>query len=172
MLWSKAILPATSALRREQIKVQLALATTLMHVKGYAASEAAAALDQARLYIDRAQALGDPPEDPMLLFSALHAFWNSSLAAFNGDVIREVAAQVLALAQKQKAAAPLMLGHRLMASALMYTGDIVKCRAHFDQATTLYDPAEHCSLTTRFGLDNGVGNLIPKSIEFMVARLC
>jgi len=151
-----AALPGTPALRREQIKLQLALATALMHIKGYAASQATAALDQARLYINRAQALGEPPEDPTLLFSALYALWNSSLAAFNGDAIREVAAQVLMLAQKQKATAPLMLGHRLMATSLMYTGDIVEGRAHFDQAIALYDPAEHRSLTTRFGLDGGV----------------
>jgi predicted ATPase len=34
-----ATLPATSALRREQIKLQVALITPLLHVKGYAASE-------------------------------------------------------------------------------------------------------------------------------------
>jgi predicted ATPase len=160
-----AALPGTPALRGEQIKVQLALATTLMHIRGYAASEATAALDQARMYIDRAQALGEPPEDPMLLFSALYAFWNSSLAAFNGDVIREVAAQVLALAQNQKAIVPLMLGHRLMATSLMYTGDIAEGRVHFDQAVALYDPAEHRSLATRFGLDGGVVILSHRSLS-------
>jgi len=63
-----AALSGTPTLRREQIKLQLALATALMHTKGYAASEAMAALDRARLYMDRAQALGEPPEDPRNLF--------------------------------------------------------------------------------------------------------
>ncbi len=43
-----ATLPATPALRREQIKLQVALITPLMHIKGYAAPETKAALEQAR----------------------------------------------------------------------------------------------------------------------------
>ena len=39
--------------------------------------------------------------------------------AFNGDVLRELAAQFLALAEKQGATVPLMIGHRLMAMSLL-----------------------------------------------------
>ena len=42
-----ADLAATPALRREQIKLQVALITPLMHVKGYAAPETKAAAEQA-----------------------------------------------------------------------------------------------------------------------------
>ena len=62
-----AILPGTAALRREQINFQVALITPLMHVKGYAAAEPRAAAVQARALIERAEALGEPPEDPLLL---------------------------------------------------------------------------------------------------------
>ena len=68
-----AALPATPALRREQIKLQVALITPLMHVKGYAAPETKAAAERARLLIEQAEALGEPPEDPLLLFSVLSA---------------------------------------------------------------------------------------------------
>ena len=74
-----ATLPGTPALRREQIKLQVALITPLMHVKGYAAAETKAAAEQARLLIEQAEALGEPPEDPLLLFSVLYAFWVSEL---------------------------------------------------------------------------------------------
>ena len=74
-----ATLPGTAALRREQIKLQVALITPLMHVKGYAAAETKAAAEQARLLIEQAEALGEPPEDPLLLFSVLYAFWVSEL---------------------------------------------------------------------------------------------
>ena len=53
-----ATLPSTPALRREQIKLQLALAHALMHTKGYAAPETRASFKQARLYIEEAEALG------------------------------------------------------------------------------------------------------------------
>ena len=53
-----AALPATPALRREQIKLQVALIIPLIHVKGHAAPETKAAAESARLLIERAQTLG------------------------------------------------------------------------------------------------------------------
>jgi Adenylate and Guanylate cyclase catalytic domain len=53
-----ATLPATPALRREQIKLQVALITPLSHVKGYAAPETEAAAERARLLIEQAEARG------------------------------------------------------------------------------------------------------------------
>ena len=101
-----ATLPATPALRREQIKLQVALITPLIHVKGYAAPETKAAAERARLLIEQAEALGEPPEDPLLLFSVLYGFWVANIVAFNGDAVRELAAQFLALAEKQGATRP------------------------------------------------------------------
>ena len=154
-----ATLPATPALRREQIKLQVALITPLMHVKGYAAPETKAAVERARLLIEQAEALGEPPEDPLLLFSVLYGFWAANYVAFNGDVCRDLAAQFLALAEKQGTTAPPMIGHRLMGASLLHTGEIAQGRAHYDQALALYDPAEHRPLATRFGQDIGVAIL-------------
>jgi predicted ATPase len=53
-----AALPATTALRREQLRLQVALITPLIHVKGFASSETRAAAEQARLLIEQTQALG------------------------------------------------------------------------------------------------------------------
>ena len=50
-----ATLPATPALRREQIKLQVALITPLMHIKGYSAPETKAAAERARLLIEQAE---------------------------------------------------------------------------------------------------------------------
>ena len=166
-----ATLPATPALRREQIKLQVALITPLMHVKGYAAPETKAAAERARLLIEQAEALGEPPEDPLLLFSVLYGFWVANYVAFNGDVVRELAAQFLALAEKQGATAPLMIGHRLMGISLLRTGDIAEGRAHFDRAIALYDPAEHRPLATRFGQDVRGGNLVLSVVGSVVAWL-
>ena len=55
-------------------------------VKGYAAPETKAAVERARLLIEQAEALGEPPEDPLLLFSVLYGFWVANYMAFNGDV--------------------------------------------------------------------------------------
>ena len=158
-----ATLPATPELRREQIMLQVAVITPLIHVKGYAAAETKAAAEKARLLIEQADALGEHPDDPLLLFSVLYAFWVANYTAFDGDVCRELAVQFLSLAEKQRAIVPLMVGHRLMGTSLLSTGHIADGRAHFDQAVALYDPAEHRALATRFGQDLGVTALSYRS---------
>jgi predicted ATPase len=133
-------LPSTRALRCDEIKLQVALITPVMHVRGYAAPETKAAAERARLLIEQAKAMGEPLEDPQLLFSALYGLWAANLVAFNGDEIRELAAQFLALAEKQGTTVPLMWAHRLMGSALLLTGGIAEGRAHYDRAIALYNP--------------------------------
>ena len=145
-----AALPVTPTLRREQIKLQVALITPLMYLNGFAALETKAAEERARLLIEQAEALGEPIEDPLLLFSVLYGFWVANFVAFNGDVMRELAAQFLTLAEKQRTTVPLTVGHRLMGTSLLFTGDIAQGRAHLDRAITFYDPVEHRPLATRF----------------------
>ena len=154
-----AALPATPALRREQIRLQVALITPFIHVKGYAAPETKAAAERARVLIEQAEGFGEPPEDPLLLFSVLYALWVESFVAFNGDVVRELAEQFRALAEKQGTTAPLLIAHRVMGISLLHTGDIAESRKHFDRATALYDPAEHRPLATRFSIDARVSIL-------------
>jgi class 3 adenylate cyclase/predicted ATPase len=156
-------LPSTPALRREEIKLQVALINPLQHVKGQAAPETEAAAERARLLIDQAEALGEPPEDPLLLFSALHALFSANITAFNGDVVRERAAQILALAEKQGGKVPLN-GHGAMSVTLALTGNFAEAVVHADQALALYDPVEHRPLAARFAQDPRVAALIYRSL--------
>jgi tetratricopeptide (TPR) repeat protein len=80
------------------------------------------------------------------------------------DVLCDLAAQYLALAEKQRATIPLMVGHRLVGSSSLHTGDFVDSRAHFNQALSLYDADKHRSLATRFGQDIRVSILSFRSI--------
>jgi predicted ATPase len=159
-----ATLPGTPVLRGEQIRLQVALVNALMHLKGYAAPEPKAAVEQARQFIERAEALGEPPEDPLLLLSVLYGVWAASYVAFNGDPTRELASQFMALAEKQGQTVPLMIGHRLMGTSLLLTGEIAKGREHFDHAFALYDPAKHRPLATRFGQDVRVSILVYRAL--------
>jgi hypothetical protein len=129
-----ATLPSTPALRRDEIKLQVELITPLLHFRGYAAPETGAAVERARLLIEQSETLGEPPEDPLLLFSVLYGLWVANLVAFNGDVMRELAVQFLELAKRQSATAPLMVAHRLMGLSLLHTGEIADGRAHLDHA--------------------------------------
>ena len=159
-----ATLPSTPALRREEIKLQVALIYPLQHVKGLGTPDTKAVVERARLLIEQAEALGEPPEDPLLLFSVLDALWQTGSDAFNGDVARERAAEILALAEKQGGKVPLMRGHLVMGVTLVLTGNFAESLLHHDQSLALYDPVEHRSLATRFLQDPRVGALYWRSL--------
>jgi predicted ATPase len=161
-----ATLPATPALRREEIKLQVALITPLSHVKGYSAPETKVAAERARLLIEQAEIVGEPGEDPLLLFSVLYGVWTSDYVAANGDAVRDLSEQFLALAEKQGATAPLLIAHRVMGISLAFIGEIAKSRMHFDRAIALYDRAEHRPLATRFGVDSAVSSFSYRSWDF------
>jgi hypothetical protein len=156
-----ATLPGTPTLRREQFKLQVALLNPLGHLKGFAAPETKEAVERARLLIEQAELLGEPAPR---LSSVLVGLWVASYNAFNGDAMRELAAQFLALAEKQGAKTLFLIGHRIMGVSLAWTGDIAEGRAHYDQAIALYDPAEHRPLAARFGLDAQSSVLSQRSI--------
>jgi predicted ATPase len=159
-----ASLPGTPALRREQIKLSVAIITPLQHVKGNASPEANAAAERARLLIEQAEALGEPPEDPLLSFAVLYSLWTSNYVGSNGDVTRELAAQFLALAEKQGTTAALLTAHRMMGITAIYAGEFERGRAHFDKGIVLYRDSEHRPLAGRFGADARVSILSFRSL--------
>ena len=122
------------------------------------------AFDQARALIERAEALGERPEDPLLIFSILYGVWAANFVEFNGHLLCELSAQFLARAEKHGATIPLAFGHRLMGISLAWTGDIAEGRVHYDQGVVLYDPAVHRPLATRLGQDAGVSILCHRSM--------
>ena len=154
-----AALPATPALRRQEIKQQVGLANALMYTKGWAAAETKAAFDHAHALMEKAEALGEPAEDPLLLYSVLYGFFLQRFISFNGDAACTLARQFLALAERQKATAPVMIGRRLLGNSLLCVGDFAEGLAHLDRALAFYDPAAHRPLATRFGQDVGVAIL-------------
>ena len=101
----------------------------------------------------------------MLLLLVLNGFWAASQVAFNGELMHDLAAQIMALAEKQRATAPLMVGHRSMGISLLLTGDVAEGRAHLDKAVAFYDPTKHRPLATRFGQDIGVALLSWRSLD-------
>jgi predicted ATPase len=133
--------------------------TVLMHIKGYGAPDTKAATDRARSLIENAEAVGESPEDPLLLFSVLYSSWVGNIAAFDGDAALELSGQFLTLAEKRGTSGPLMLAHRMVGMTLLSIGELADARAHLDRAIELYNPAEHRSLAARFGADARVAIL-------------
>lgn len=149
-------LPTTPELRRQEIKLQVVLANALMPTKGHSAPETKAAAQRARQLVEQAEALGEAPEDPLLLFSVLFSVWLATYNADNSDEACKFAAQLLALAEKQGTTVPIMVGHRVMGISLLSAGDITEGRAHLDRAIALYDATQHRPLLTRFSIESGV----------------
>ena len=112
-------------MRREQIKLQVGLSYALMQTKGYGASETKAALEQARVLIQRTGRLGRPaPSDPLALFSILYGVWVWNFAAFDSLATLDLAGQFLTLARQRDETFPLAIGHRIIACSLLVAGDI------------------------------------------------
>ena len=159
-----AALPSNAALRREQIKLQVAIINPLMHVKGYAAPETKAAVEQARQLIEQAESQGEPPDEPLLLFSILYGFWVANYVAFNGDTMRELASEFVTLAEERQTTLPLVTGHRLMGASCLHSGEIATARMHLDKAIELYEPTEHRHGAVLFGQDVRVAALFYRSL--------
>ena len=93
-------------------------------MKGYAAPETKAAVEQARLLIDQAEALGEAPEDPLLLFSVLFGSWLAALRRIRWRRGARARDAIPVTRGKAKGNRPAYVGHRLMGISLAWTGDI------------------------------------------------
>jgi len=158
-----AALPQTSDTRRQQIKLQVALLAPTTNTKGYAAPETRAAVERAQALIEDAEALGEPPDDPLLLITVLYAFWQNNLFALNSTILDEFSRRILALAQKQRSSFALNIGYRTMGVSLSISGKLPAGRQHLDRAVTLYNAAEHRPLMTRIPIDGLVACLVART---------
>jgi predicted ATPase len=156
------ILTPTAELRREQLELQVALFGPLRNLKGPGSPETRAAIDKTRALVEQAEKLGEPAPQ---LFSVLAVLWIATYNAFDGDAVRDLATQLLSLAEKQTATFPVVSAHQIMGMSLVATGDIAEGRAYYDRGLMLYDPGAHRTLATELGReDAGVIFLCQRAI--------
>jgi class 3 adenylate cyclase/tetratricopeptide (TPR) repeat protein len=138
-----ASLPEGPARRSKELDLQTALGRALIAAKGYAADETGQAFARAR-------ALSAEMEDGPQLFPVL--FGQSLFRLLRGelDIAREVAQEMLGLAERQQDSASLVVAHRALGTNLFWLGQPAIARGHIDQALTLFDPAEHAQLAERY----------------------
>ena len=70
---------------------------------------------------------------------------------------RELAEQLLSLAQRQQDPALLLPAHRAMGQTVYWQGELARARAYLEQGIALYDPQQHRSLAFPYSQDAGVG---------------
>jgi DNA-binding response OmpR family regulator/predicted ATPase len=144
------------ARRRDELKLQIALARTLLEQKGYANPQVGEAYAKAA---DLSKSVDDPGMQLAVLYGlCAHHYIGGKPKAMLND-----ADEFLALAERQKEAGPITTGHRLVGTARLINGDIKNANAALDESRAHYDPHEHGASTqvgqdlrAKFGQDLGV----------------
>jgi hypothetical protein len=147
-------LPETLERSRLELDLHIPLISALIGARGYTHAESSAALDRSRQLIAATAATGTP-----LHFPVLWGVWVADCVRGNVNGLLEPAQQFLALAERQPASAPRAVGHRMLGTGLLYTGDFRQARPHLELAASLYRPEEHREFAFRYGQDIGASAL-------------
>ncbi len=84
----------------------------------------------------------------LTVLAGIHAFY---VIRAELDTALEVAQQLLSIAQGRQDAALLIRAHIAMGESLIYRGEFVGARTHFERANSLYDPIQHRWLAAILG---------------------
>jgi predicted ATPase len=148
-------LPETRERNQLELDIQVTLTTALMAGKGYADPETVAALERANRLVTETGAVGSP-----LHFSVLYGLWVSTFHSGAIAAGLDHATNFLSLAQSQPSSGPLVVGHRILAWSLIYSGDHSAALAHAETAASLYRPEEHRDSAFRYGQEIGVSAFV------------
>ena len=144
-------LPDPRERKQQELDLQVTLAAALRESKGHAHPAVAEVLGRARDLIVESEAPGS-----MLHFSVLYGLWVAQYLGGEPIAALKQAREFLSLAQSQTQSGLVLVGHRLLGSALLFTGDYPRALSHLDRAVALYRPQEHAELAFRFGADIGI----------------
>ena len=145
-----ALLPDTPEGAQQELTLQRALGASLLTTRGFAAPEVEHVYTRARALCQR---LGDNHEIGPVLFG----LWGFYEVRGDLQIARELAEQLLTLAQGQHDPALLLQGHRALGDTLFYLGEFVPARAHLEQGIALYNPQQHRTHAFLYGQDPGMG---------------
>ena len=147
-------LPETLERSRLELDLHIPLTAALIGARGYAHAEVSAALDRSRQLVAATAATGTP-----LHFSVLYGVWVVDYVRGNAERVLEHAQQFLSLAETQPVSAPRLIGHRILGTGQLFTGDFRQARPHLELAASLYRAEEHREFAFRYGQDIGASAL-------------
>jgi len=137
-------LPETPARLAETADVHLAVATTLIAIRGTGSPDVEACHLRAR---DLAERLGDP----IRLYQALWGLWFVHFGRGHYPVARELGGQLLAIAKRDNDSGRLLEAHHSLWPTLTSMGDPLAALPHAEQGVALYDPERHASQAFVYG---------------------
>ena len=134
-------LPDTRERVQQELELQLALRLPLIAVRGWGDPQTA------HTYT-RAQALCHELGDTARLFPVLHGEWQYQLSQTDLLSARELAAQLLQLAQSAADPSLLQEAYNAQSSVFLLLGKFLTSHKHREQVEVLYSPQQHPSLVS------------------------
>jgi predicted ATPase len=145
-------LPQNHERDRRELEIQVALGSTLIVIKGWAASETERAYTRARALCDR---LADSPEH----FPTLFGIYATYLVRGEVSSAHALAEQLIRRANNAEDSALKLYARIALGVALYFMGQFAPALEHLETAITIYDPDRHRQLMLSFGFDAGVWSL-------------
>jgi class 3 adenylate cyclase/predicted ATPase len=142
-------LPDTPERTQQELTLQIALGVPLRATKGYAAPEVEKAYTRAR---ELCQEVEENPQ----LFMVLLGLWAFYHVRAELQTARELAEQLLRLAQRKQDSVLFLQAHYAMGWTWLALGEWGPSREHSEQGVALYDPQQHHPLAFLYGQDFGV----------------
>jgi class 3 adenylate cyclase/tetratricopeptide (TPR) repeat protein len=146
-------LPGTSALRRQQVTLQVALANVQMHTKGYGAPETKASLEQAR-------ELAATIEDAAERNPVYYGLWVGSYIRGELAPMRENAMAFLSSVAGRQAQPEDVSAFRAFGLTCWVEGDFTGAKEHLERAVELSSADRDRGLALRFGQEPGISAML------------
>jgi tetratricopeptide (TPR) repeat protein len=121
---------------QQELTLQLALNDALVTVKGYTVPEVEKTVTRAW---ELSQQLGETPQ----LFPVLWRRWLFYHNGWKFQTARELAEQMMHLAQRVQDRYLLSIAHACTGFPLYWRGELTSARTHLEQGIALYDPQQH-----------------------------
>jgi predicted ATPase len=148
-------LPESRERKRLELDIHVTLIAALSGGRGYADPEVVTVLERARQLVTETVGVGTPQH-----FSVLYGLWAVYFVNGKAKATRDNAAEFLSLAQSGTISGPLLIGHRLFATALMMCGEYREALPHIEKAASLYRPEEHREFAAGYSQDIGVSAFV------------
>ena len=104
----------------------------------------------------RGRQLCEEVGDAAQLVTVLRGLWAFHLVRAELDASREVAAQLMAVAERERSVAYEVEAHRPLGQSLFYLGAFAAARQHCARTIALYDPEAHGGHVLRYGSDSRI----------------
>lgn len=156
-----ATLPETPARAQQEIDFQIALAPTLIVMRGFAAPEGAQAYTRAWELCQQVEEI--PRLLPILV--GLRRFYDAHGEFQRGQ---EVAEQLLAFVQRAQYPADHFEAYAALGDNALWRGEVVTARHRFSQMLALYDAQQHRTQASLHGLDTVVDGAIALALALWI----